>query len=453
MNRLLTAAAILALPAAALAQSPVAVERPDAGKGFSIGHQQMELPADVLVDQLWIVDTDAVDYGNGAAISGTSIFGVVYDLQLSDPFEVPGDMDITRVVTDFLNFNGSPYTPATDVLVEFFADAGGGFAAELPTFQMTGTVHAESDIYVGWWGGGTRIEVAFSGEVNLSAGIWWVSLTPVDTTSSGDWYYACRSAVSGLMDSNLRDGGEDHGSLYGGPYDGGYDTTDWITAGSFGYPGTTSFLVEGEAESGFVLTLYGDCPGMMEICVSGATPNGPVGFVYGYSCGSSEALPDCPGVFYDIDDPELSGMATADGNGEACLSGYIPPSGCGLILVQAIDLDSCTVSNVELIGGELPDLCLQVSGECPGMMTVTVTGASPYSDVAFAWSKKPGSSEIPECPGVFLDIDNANRIAVVAADENGEASFEGYAPPAACGRVLLQAADLLECTTSNVVGI
>jgi len=346
-NRALTAAAILALPVAALAQSPVAVERPDAGKDLNIGHQQMELPADVLIDQLWIVDTDVVDYGNGAAISGVGIFGVVYDLQCADPFEVPGDTDITRVVADYLNFFGGPYSPATDVLVEFFPDAGGGYADEVPAFQMTGTVHVEYGIYVSWWGPCTRIEVTFgAGEVPLGAGVWWVSVTPVDTTTGGDWYYICRSSASGLMDSNLRDGGTDHGSLYGGPYGGGYGTDDWITAGSFGYPGTTSFLVEGTAGGGgFELVITGDCPGLMEGCFSGATPDGMVVFAWSRDLGSTEALPVCPGVFMDLDNAKHFATVFADARGNGCFERWLCKGGCD-IYVQALDVDSCTTSNV-----------------------------------------------------------------------------------------------------------
>jgi len=351
MNWIYTVTAILVLPVAAIAQSPGAVERP--GNDLNIGHQQMELPADVLVDQLWIVDDDVVDYGNGAAISGISIFGVVYDLQLSDPFEVPVDTDITRVVTDFLNFNGGPYSPATDVLVEFFPDAGGGFASEVPAFQMTGTVHAESSIYVDWWGPCTRIEVTFSGEVNLSAGVWWVSLTPVDTTSGGDWYYACRSAASGLMDSNLRDGGDDHGDLYGGPYDGGYGTNDWITAGSFGYPGTTSFLVEGIGSTGYELVpfpfleLSGECPGQITVQVSNCTPNGSVAIVRGSGEGTT-TIPDgmpCGGVVLDVKGASVVIVVTADDNGVVVVVGVVPLGACANIKVQAIDLETCNKSN------------------------------------------------------------------------------------------------------------
>jgi len=350
MNRTLTAAAILALPVAALAQNPVSVERPDTGKDLDIGHQQIELPQTVFIDQLWIVDTDVVDYGNGDAISGIGIFGVVYDLEVADPFEMPQDGYVTRVVMDYLNFFGGPYSPADDVLVEFFPDAG-GMASETPIHQLTGTAHTESGIYVGWWGPCTRVEVRFDEcEVPLDAGIWWVSVVPVDTTSGGDWYYVCRSSASGLFDSNLRDGGTDHGGLYGGPYGGGYGSDDWITAGSFGYPGTTSFLVEGEfgnCGGGFVLALNGNCPGFMTACVTGATPGGTVAFVYGACGGATVMGAPCPGLVLNVGGAKLAGLAVADANGDACVGGVVPQAACNNnICVQAIDLATCTVSNV-----------------------------------------------------------------------------------------------------------
>jgi len=345
MKRILTATTILVLPVAALAQSPVAVER--SGKDLNIGHQQMELPADVLWDSLWIVDDDVCDSGNGAAISGMSIFGAIYDLQCAQAFEVTGDTDITRVVQDYLNFNSSPYSPATDVLVEFFADMG-GYPAEIPTFQMTGTVHAEFSIYVSWWDPCTRIEVTFgAGEVTLGAGTHWVSVTPVDITSGGDWYFACRKYEVLFVDAYFRDGGGDHGTLYGGPFGGGYGIIDWASMGDMGFTaGTVSFLVEGSGGGGLALTVIGDCPGTMEACVSGSSEGNDIAIVYGFSAGSYQALPYCPHVFLDIQHPILASRGEADANGEFCCSGNVPPAACGRVLVQAIDLTTCEKTEV-----------------------------------------------------------------------------------------------------------
>jgi len=352
-NRICTAAAIAALPLAALAQTPDAVERPDSGKDLNIGHQQVELPQEVLWDSLWIVDGDVVDYGNGDAISGIGIFGFVYDLEVADAFEVPSAHDITRVVMDYLNFFGRPYSPATDVLVEFFEDIPGA-PSEVPTYQMTGTTHYETGIYVSWWpDGGTRVDVTFDpGEVTLPAGTWWVAMQPVDITSEGDWYYVCRKNEILFLDSQFRDGGTDHGGLYGGPYGGGYESDDWITATSFGYPGTSSFRVEGEAESGFALSLNGECPGMMEACVTGATPGKFVVLVYG-ACGGEWVNPrfPCEGVVFNVGDAVVADAGLADANGYICMSGRVPLGACGRICVQALDVATCTTSNVVVVDG------------------------------------------------------------------------------------------------------
>jgi len=97
---------------------------------------------------------------------------------------------------------------------------------------------------------------------------------------------------------------------------------------------------------GFVLALDGDCPGLMTASVTGATPYGMVAFAYGFAAGSTEALPVCPGVFLDIAYAQLGGLTTADANGDASVQGNVPAQGCGNVIVQALDVESCTTSNV-----------------------------------------------------------------------------------------------------------
>ncbi len=96
---------------------------------------------------------------------------------------------------------------------------------------------------------------------------------------------------------------------------------------------------------GFEMTIEGDCPGDVNVCVTGATANGTVAIAYGFSAGSTETLPVCPGVFLDINNAQLGGMITADANGNACLSTFAPPAACGLVIVQALDIETCTTSN------------------------------------------------------------------------------------------------------------
>jgi len=99
-------------------------------------------------------------------------------------------------------------------------------------------------------------------------------------------------------------------------------------------------------EPTFELTITGDCPGLMTASVANATPYGLVAFAYGFAAGSTEALPVCPGVYVDIANAQLGGLATADANGDASAQGNVPEQGCGNVIVQALDVDSCTTSNV-----------------------------------------------------------------------------------------------------------
>jgi len=346
-DRAFALAAIAALPLAAFAQTPTVVESGDTGKDLQLGHEQMELPQDVLWDSLWIVDNDVVDFGNGDAISGMAIFGTIYDLQVADAFEIQDCYCITNVVMDYLNFFGT-YPPMTDVHVEFFEDLG-GYPAEVPIYQLMWTNWTFYPIFVSWWGPCTRIEVFIDVcEVRLDPGVWWVAMQPVDTTSGGDWYYICRKNEILFLDSYFRDGGTDHGTKYGGPYGGGYGSDDWISATSFGYPGTSSFRVEGDlCGGGLTLTVEGDCPGLMNACVSGATPSGTVAFVYG-ACGGQTVIPNgmpCAGTVLDVGGAKLACTTVADGGGNACCSGYVPQAGC-VLCVQAIDVTTCATSNV-----------------------------------------------------------------------------------------------------------
>ncbi|MBL1216632.1 MAG: hypothetical protein D8M59_03975 [Planctomycetes bacterium] len=96
---------------------------------------------------------------------------------------------------------------------------------------------------------------------------------------------------------------------------------------------------------------------------------------------------------------------------------------------------------------------LAVTGDCPGVMTASATGATPNAWVGFGYGYRSGQTKVPGCPGLYLDIDRAKEGGRAKADANGDASIQGRVPAGACGRVIVQAADLEACETSNVVGI
>jgi len=98
---------------------------------------------------------------------------------------------------------------------------------------------------------------------------------------------------------------------------------------------------------------------------------------------------------------------------------------------------------------------LEIDGICPGPNILTATGFPPDTIVAFLYSFARGEFEIPPtftCGGTVLDL--AAPVTILAqprTDATGTAVVEGDVPPAACGRLFIQAIDSGTCATTNVV--
>lgn len=100
---------------------------------------------------------------------------------------------------------------------------------------------------------------------------------------------------------------------------------------------------------------------------------------------------------------------------------------------------------------------LSYTGSCPGSVSLEVSGATPNSPVALIFAARPGSFVIPNnlrCAGTQLGLSNAGIRLVNqrVADANGNVTFSGFAPSAACGGEL-QVLDLTTCATTNTVSI
>lgn len=100
---------------------------------------------------------------------------------------------------------------------------------------------------------------------------------------------------------------------------------------------------------GFTLDLFGNCPNAVELGISGATPDGLVAVTWG-TLGQfiiPSGFP-CTGVTLDIRPLGPTAFQTfrANANGEVTRGPLsIPAALCGKAF-QALDIDSCTVSNV-----------------------------------------------------------------------------------------------------------
>jgi hypothetical protein len=96
---------------------------------------------------------------------------------------------------------------------------------------------------------------------------------------------------------------------------------------------------------GLQLFIQGSCPGNVTLSATQATAGAKVFFAYGFASGSTN-VPGCPGVSADINKARLAGSRTADGTGEAKLTGKAPAGLCGTIHVQAVEIASCRKSGV-----------------------------------------------------------------------------------------------------------
>ncbi len=97
------------------------------------------------------------------------------------------------------------------------------------------------------------------------------------------------------------------------------------------------------------LTAAGSCPGQMMLTAGGNTPGGTVAFIRAMGIGS-QPIPNnnpCAGTILGLNQTAiLVGTRTANGQGVAAISGNVPPSACGRVFVQAIDVQTCLTSNV-----------------------------------------------------------------------------------------------------------
>jgi len=103
---------------------------------------------------------------------------------------------------------------------------------------------------------------------------------------------------------------------------------------------------------------------------------------------------------------------------------------------------------------EIEGPSLSMTGTCPGPVTITVSGATPFGPVIFATGNGPGSFTIPggaSCAGLIVDLANPTARLTVSADLNGDVSLPVTLPPGVCGSLFVQAIDFSACLVSNVM--
>ena len=97
------------------------------------------------------------------------------------------------------------------------------------------------------------------------------------------------------------------------------------------------------------LSLSGSCPGPVDVTLTGATPNAPLGIVVGSGFGSS-SVPGgaCEGVALDVTSPSPITVIEADSSGGLSVSPNVPSANCGDV-IQVLDTASCQTSDAVAI--------------------------------------------------------------------------------------------------------
>lgn len=111
---------------------------------------------------------------------------------------------------------------------------------------------------------------------------------------------------------------------------------------------------------------------------------------------------------------------------------------------------------VEVASGGGP--FLSISGNCPGSMNLTVNNVTPNGVISILYAFNTGTFVIPNgfpCAGTVLGLGSLGLTlgSSGTADASGTFSLNQTVPSAACGNFFVQAVDVSQCTTTNVVGL
>ena len=97
---------------------------------------------------------------------------------------------------------------------------------------------------------------------------------------------------------------------------------------------------------------------------------------------------------------------------------------------------------------------LGISGSCPGPATVSVSAASPNSQIGVFGSKTPGSTVLQSgpCSGTRIDLVAPKLLRIATVDDNGNLSANVNVPAGGCD-FYVQVVEQEECSVSNVVPV
>jgi hypothetical protein len=205
--------------------------------------------AEVLLDNLKIVDNLMYNSGNGNGVGGLQALGQNVDLQMVDDFMTTGTgTALTKITEDFLTFG---FADATSALVEVFAIQG-GVPQETPLHGAVLPVTKDknwTDPVFGLQGKRYSANLPNWGLAPNTA--YYISMQPI----TGDWNYTPRAGILFGGDAFGRDPGAKH-SGYGWNYPGGYGVGNFTSMNNLGFgAGDGSLRVEAVPEPASMLLL------------------------------------------------------------------------------------------------------------------------------------------------------------------------------------------------------
>ena len=103
----------------------------------------------------------------------------------------------------------------------------------------------------------------------------------------------------------------------------------------------------------------------------------------------------------------------------------------------------------------LSGLDVSLSGSCPGLMTVDISGVTPGATVAVGISPQLGNISLPGGPCAGTQIDLGAPMTTrqeFVADANGEVTFQNEPGPGVCGQ-FIQAVDFATCELSEITQV
>lgn len=113
----------------------------------------------------------------------------------------------------------------------------------------------------------------------------------------------------------------------------------------------------------------------------------------------------------------------------------------------------------QVLGYSFGNFNLEITGDCNSEVEIKITGGVAGAKCGFAWGTVNGSTQIPSCPGLYVDIKYADAwrsypddVLFINLDGNGDFVFNKAGGAALCGKIV-QVVDIDNCVVSNVIVI